>query len=103
MFLALFKPSLRMACSSSVLLLPFFVTITLANSQWSDPRLKEVVERIRAGKYAEAQEMIEPLIARQPSSESYSLLGYVCELQEKIASLGEAQTAYKLPIRSPWS
>jgi tetratricopeptide (TPR) repeat protein len=71
------------------------------NAQFSSPQYKEVVEEMRAGQYAKAERLMESLSSRQPSAESYGLLGYICESQEK---LDEARKAYtnSLQIKSDY-
>jgi len=99
MFPGFFRTSRLTIYRCPALLLSSFMVIALGSPQQSDPRFKEAMERMRVGKYAEAEQALKPLIAHQPSSEVYSLLGYACELQETPGSLEEAQESYKKSLQ----
>ena len=79
-----------------MLLLLSFVISPLANSPGIDPLFKGVDEYMRAGKYAEAEQKVKVFLDRKPTANGYSLLGHICETQEK---LQDAEKAYKKSLQ----
>jgi tetratricopeptide (TPR) repeat protein len=76
----------------TVLLLPLSPHDTLGCQEGSKFDLPEVVDKVRAGKFAEAETLVKSLLSDQPLADAYRWLGYILELQEK---LQQAEQAYR--------
>ena len=66
------------------------------NAVFSDPRHQRATELMRAGRYAQAEEVLEASLKDRPAPDGYGLLGYARERQNKFAA---AEKAYRESMR----
>ena len=83
-------------CSLVGALLPAVAAAQDLNAVFSDPRHQRVTELMRAGRYAQAEEVLEASIQAGPAPDGYGLLGYARERQNKFSA---AENAYRESMR----
>ena len=66
------------------------------NAVFSNPRHQRATELMRAGRYAQAEEVLEASLKDRPAPDGYGLLGYARERQNKFSA---AEKAYRESMR----
>ena len=94
------NPWIRLAalgcCLLAVMLLPAASTAQDLNAVFSNPRYQRATELMGAGRYAQAEEVLESTVKAEPTPDSYGLLGYAREMQNRFAA---AEEAYRESMR----
>ncbi len=83
-------------CSLGGALLPAGSAAQDLNTVFSNPRHQRATELMRAGRYAQAEEVLEASIQAGPAPDGYGLLGYARERQNKFSA---AENAYRESMR----
>ena len=83
-------------CSLGGALLPAGSAAQDLNAVFSNPRHQRATELMRAGRYAQAEEVLEASLKNRPAADGYGLLGYARERQNKFAA---AENAYRESMR----
>ncbi len=83
-------------CFLAGTLLPSAPAAQDLNAVFSNPRYRKATELMGAGRYAQAEALLEATVKNRPAADGYGLLGYARERQNRFAA---AENAYRESMR----